>query len=197
PLTGHQHAYYLPGDEDGDGRIDHLTVYAERGFDADEVAALDRLRRLPWGEGEPLRLLVVGLGNPHDFRAPLVDEAKAWISATPFVVTRYPKVSGTKRDRPEDYASPRAFARHVLRQELERRRNLGEGSGAGGQGSGGYQELQGRTDLPEVMSIEDEELIGAHRLRPIQFKRFRNKRGDDGGRRPAGGFRITFAAPIR
>jgi CRISPR-associated protein Csb2 len=88
-------------------------------------------------------------------------------------VTRYPKLSGRKRDRPEDYDSPRAFTRHVLCQELERRQ------------------------MPEIVSIADEELIGAHRLRSIQFKRFRSKRGDDGGRRPAGGFRITFTLPIR
>jgi hypothetical protein len=48
-----------------------------------------------------------------------------------------------------------------------------------------------------IVSIEDEELIGPRRLRAIQFKRFRRKAGDDGGRRPAGGFRITFAASVR
>ena len=91
----------------------------------------------------------------------------------PFVVTRFPKRRGTKRDRPEDYATPRAFARLVLRQEIAR-----------------------RSELPGVVSIEDEELIGPGRLRSIQFKRFRNKPGDDGGRRPAGGFKITFAEPV-
>ena len=174
PLTGHGHAYYLPSDEDGDGWIDHLTVYAAHGFAADEVAALDRLRRLPFGEGEALQLLLVGLGSARDLRAPLLAESTIWVSATPFVVTRYPKRRGAKRDRLEDYATPQAFARHVLRQELER-----------------------RAELPPVLAIEELLWIGAHRLRPIQFKRFRNKRGDDGGRRPAGGFRITFAAGVR
>ena len=32
--------------------------------------------------------------------------------------------------------------------------------------------------------------------RPIQFRRFRQKLNDDGGRRPAGAFRLTFEAPI-
>jgi CRISPR-associated protein Csb2 len=36
-----------------------------------------------------------------------------------------------------------------------------------------------------------------NRLRTVEFKRSRIKPGDDGGRRPAAGFRITFAAPIR
>jgi CRISPR-associated protein Csb2 len=81
---------------------------------------------------------------------------------------------GTKRDRPEDYASPVAFARCVLEQELAR-----------------------KADLPRVVAIDNLETIGARELRPIQFKRFRNKRGDDGGRRPAGAFRITFAEPVQ
>ena len=97
----------------------------------------------------------------------------AQFSATPFVVTRYLKLRGTKRDRPEDYASPRDFAQHILQQELKR-----------------------RSDLPQAASIESVESIGTHRLRSIQFKRFRSKQGDDGGRRPAGGFRITFAVSV-
>jgi CRISPR-associated protein Csb2 len=79
----------------------------------------------------------------------------------------------TKRDRPEDYASPRDFVRHILQQELQR-----------------------RPDLPPVATIQDEEYLGRPQLRSLQFQRFRNKRGDDGGRRPAGAFRITFAAPL-
>jgi CRISPR-associated protein Csb2 len=174
PLTGHRHALFLPGDENGDGRLDHITIVAPMGFNSLECQAVARLRRLWFGDGDPLNLQLVGLGEPRDFRAPLLEESAVWVSATPFVVTRYPKLRGTKRDRPEDYASPRAFVRHVLRQELAR-----------------------RSDLPAVVSIEDEELIGPRRLRPIQFKRFRRKAGDDGGRRPAGAFRITFAAPVR
>jgi len=174
PRTGHEHAFFLPADEDGDGRLDHITVFVPMGFNALERQAIDKLRRLPLGDGKPLQLLLIGLGSERDFRAPLLEESTVWISATPFVTTRYPKLRGTKRDRPEDYASPQAFTRHVLRQELER-----------------------RPGLPPVVVIEKEEYLGTQRLRPIQFKRFRNKRGDDGGRRPAGGFRITFAAPHR
>jgi CRISPR-associated protein Csb2 len=173
PRQGHEHAFFLPADEDNDGRLDHLTVFAPMGFNTLERQALDCLRHLRFGDGEPLQLLLVGLGNERDFRSHLLAESTVWVSATPFVVTRHPKLNGTKRDRPEDYATPRAFARHVLRQELAR-----------------------RPGLPRVVSIEEEEGIGSRRLRPIQFKRFRNKSGDDGGRRCAGAFRITFAAPV-
>lgn len=46
PREGHGHAYYLPTDEDGDGRLDHLTVMATDGFGAGELKALDCLREL-------------------------------------------------------------------------------------------------------------------------------------------------------
>jgi len=179
-LEGHGHAYYLPTDEDGDGRIDHVTVTAAAGFGAGEVRALDRFRRLRWGDAEPLRLLLTGLGAAGDFRARLFGPAAVWVSATPFIVTRYPKPRGRKRDDPATYATPLAFARHVLGQELER---LG----------------QRRPDLPDITAIEPlaDQCFGAGRLRSLQFKKFRRKPGDDGGRRPSGAFRITFAAPVR
>jgi len=174
PRTGHQHAYFLPADEDGDGRLDHLTIFAPMGFNDLECQAINRLRQLSFEDGERLQLLLIGLGKERDFRTPLLDESTVWVSATPFVVTRYPKLRGAKRDRPEDYASPQIFACHVLIQELKRR------------------------ELPEVVSIGFENLIGVHKLRSIQFKRFRSrKRGDDGGNRPTGGFRITFTKPVR
>lgn len=186
PLAGHRHAFYLPTDEDGDGRLDHVTILAEAGFDADEVRALEWLRSLPWNDGGRLELFRIGLGRPEDFRAPLLGAAGVWVSATPFVTPRYPKRRGRKRDRPEAYSSPGVFALHVLRQELER-----------------------RTDLPHVLGIEDQPCLGTQAagrishpsqqrsLRPSQFQRCRSKPGDDGGRRPAGGFRITFAEPVR
>jgi CRISPR-associated protein Csb2 len=177
PRTGHQHAYLLPADEDNDGRLDHLIVFAPMGFNALERQAIDRLRRLPFGDGDSLQLLLIGLANAHDYRAPLLEQSAVWISATPFVVTRYPKLRGRKRDQPAHYATPLEFAKHVLGEELARLKER-------------------REDLPEVVALEALEFIGARGLRSIQFKKYRRKAGDDGGRRPSAGFRIRFAAPV-
>jgi CRISPR-associated protein Csb2 len=174
---GHGHAYYLPTDEDGDGHIDHLTIVAARGFTDDEIRALDRFRSIPHGDGEPLRLLLIGLGTQRDLASPLFGLSATWVSATPYLASRYAKRRGTKRDPPEHYATSQVFAAHVLREELDRLR-------------------QTRPELPAVVAVEPLDCLpGPGHPRPIQFARFRRKHGDDGGRRPNGAFRIVFAGP--
>jgi len=177
PGVGHRHAFFLPVDEDGDGRLDHVTVCAPMGLSGLEIEALQGLRRLPWGAGEGLALALCGQGTPRDFRAAILDEAAVWRSATPFVASRYPKLRGRKRDRAEDLVSAEAFVRSVLVRELEQLRER-------------------RPELPEVVAIDNVRGCGRdERWRPLQFQRFRGKRTDDGGRRPSGAFRITFAGP--
>jgi CRISPR-associated protein Csb2 len=115
----------------------------------------------------------------RDFTSPLLAPARVWESATPFLATRYPKLSGSKRDRPEVYATARHFTVHVLRDELDRLRRR-------------------RPDLPAVQGIDALDCIrSAASWRPTEFARLRHKCGDDGGRRPAGAFRVTFAGPVR
>ena len=47
PMTGHGHAFFLPADGDGDGRLDRIVICARDGFDAPALAALERLHRSP------------------------------------------------------------------------------------------------------------------------------------------------------
>jgi len=91
-LEGHGHAYYVPLDEDGDGRLDHLLVYAAAPFDELELRALDALRSVWQPHGLPdVSLVLVGLSGER----PGV-WSKSWISATPFVTGRhYRKGRGT------------------------------------------------------------------------------------------------------
>ena len=186
PLTGHTHAYYLLTDEDRDERLDHLTVFARAGFGDDEVRALDRLRKLSTGreveKRHPLRLLLLGLGRLEEFsRGPLAS-SKTWVSATPYIATRHAKTRGRERIDMSRADARAAFLIDDLRQ-------------------------QGRAVLPDVFDgadpVEIEPLLegGAFRIaarwRPIQFKRFRRKPGDDGGARAGGAFRLTFGTQVR
>lgn len=85
PAEGHEHAYYLPWDRDGDGRIDHVLIYAAAGLNPSEVAALHKLdgRRLIESD-HPLLIAPVAVGSRRMF-----EPATRFRSATPFIPTRH------------------------------------------------------------------------------------------------------------
>lgn len=117
PSEGHRHAFYLPTDEDGDGRLDHLTLYAAERFGPQELRAIDRLRVLRGPGGTPIGVLLLGTGEPSDLKfAPILSRAVRWRSVTPFIPTRHYKARGRKRD-----ARGVSLAEAVLREELTRR----------------------------------------------------------------------------
>lgn len=187
PLADHCHAYYLPTDEDGDGRLDQLTVCAARGFGRDEQCAFDRLRNIRTGrEGEerhPLRLLLLGMDALGDYCPSPLQSSAVWVSATPYIATRYAKTRGRNRI---DMASPEAraaFLQEDLRAQLAAVRPDLEDSGAA------EVTIKPVWDDNNVFRV-------AKRWRTIQFKRFRSKTSDDGGRRLAGAFRLTFVHPV-
>ncbi len=182
-LQGHHHAYYLPTDEDRDGRIDHLTIVARDGFDADEMRAVDRLREIkPWGRdnaSHPLRVLLLGYGRLDEYRPALLERSRVWTSATPYVATRYAKTRGRERI---DLRSHEAVVQ-FLREDLQRQ----------------IVEALPEDSALDAISIEpllDGNAFRVSGYRPIQFRRFRQKQKDDGARRLAGAFRITFAKPV-
>lgn len=209
-LDPHLHAFYLPTDEDGDGRLDHLTVYTQEGYGQGELKALDRLDRLHDAQreaaGHPLRLVLLGVGHGNDYHPGPLSESYVWVSATPFLAPRRPKRKGEEARywysrSPEELARAKKDGRQIrqhvlsdptgwlvwaLREELRR-------------WVGRRPEL---SDL-DMESIRISPLIEngvfhvANRWRPIQFKRFRQKYGDDGGRRLSGAFRIEFPRPVR
>lgn len=185
-LKNHVHSYYLPTDEDGDGRLDHLTVYASRGFGLDERRALDHLHKLKTGrkgeESHPLRLLLLGMGVSEEYCPGPLKESNVWVSATPYIATRYAKTRGRNRidlGSPEDRA---AFLQDDLRAQLAAVR----------------PDLTGEA-VPDIEPLWDDNHTFhiADRWRTIQFKRFRRKAGDDGGRRLAGAFKLTFSRPVQ
>lgn len=184
PLKGHGHAYYLPTDEDGDGRLDHLTIFAVRGFCTDELCAFDRLSELRTGrqaeENHPVRVLLLGMGVLEEFNCPVLQESNVWVSATPYVATRYAKTRGRQRI---DLRCPQARADFLIADLRAQLRAL-------------RQEIVDRVNVKPLWDQNYVFLIGS-RWRPIQFKRFRRKVSDDGGRRLTGAFRLEFPQPVR
>ena len=82
-LEGHQHAFYLPLDQDGDGRIDHLLIYCRDFFNESELRALDKFDGVWQRDGKPgVRCIPVQWGAARK-------KHRIFTSATPFVPAHY------------------------------------------------------------------------------------------------------------
>ena len=175
PLSGHQHAYVLPTDDDGDGYIDHVVIVARMGFGERERSALYSLRKLWQSKGKAdLFPLLIGLGHPTDFapnpqrnyyqpgRTKILARARIWRSITPYILTRHPKKKG--KDSPEQQ----------LVRDLER---LG-------------------LPVPERLERTTNVQVGRRTYRWIEFTT--NRRGGRGARaaRIGHGFEISFPEPV-
>ena len=105
----HRHAFWLPEDADGDGWVDHVSVFILGGMNREVQARLDRITRL-WltrkqrpeaVEAEPgavkeWRLALEGFGRPADFAggARIFGTSRRWRSVTPFLASGHLKATG-------------------------------------------------------------------------------------------------------
>lgn len=193
PAQSHNHAFYLPVDEDNDGRIDHITIYAAGKFSRDDLSALDQLRSLSFGkdgvshDGDDRaarqvthRLLLIGLDRERPSRGGLFGPAMVWVSATPYIAFRHLKRRGKKRDDRAFLSSDATadFMEHVVAEDWDQRDDLKH------------------LPRPKVEFLPDPLKILDWRYRSLQFRRARNRRGDDGYSRPFGAFRLTFPVAV-
>ena len=105
----HVHAFWLPEDADGDGWIDHVSVFIADGMNDSVRGALDRITRL-WlapkhrdqddapepGSVKEWRLALEGFGRPAHFAggARIFGRSRRWRSVTPFLASGHLKASG-------------------------------------------------------------------------------------------------------
>jgi CRISPR-associated protein Csb2 len=173
----HEHAWFLPANDDSDGAIDHLLVYARGGFDLAALRALVGLRQL-WGHGlSAMNVTLVALGSPNDLgclrraardtRTSQLGTATIWESLTPFIPPRHIKhrASGV-RDAPHQQVA-RLLAQH-------------------GRPPARIEPLAPEQATPQ-------------RPRPIAWEHFQRRRTAGGGSRgtdQALGFRLTFDEPV-
>lgn len=168
PLLDHKHAMFLAADEDGDGKLDHLTVFARGGFTEADLRACRALRELRQPGGKPdLGVVMTGWGAEENFRGiELFGPARLWRSATPFVPVRYPKRRGGRWvDTQEDQ----------VKLELQRR-NL--------------------PDFILARPLPNCELRDGGWLDWMEFRRDRRTGGGRQARVPACGFEIAFTAEV-
>ena len=178
----HTHAFWLPEDADGDGKIDHICVYAAAGLDARVRAALDDLTRLWLRQRDPAdsedaaerglrewRLALEGFGSADEFASAsaLFGQSQTWISVTPFLPTAHLKRTGDDRlahrllERGSVVHGPLAEATGYPREvrRLVQRRGIVEASLA---------------DCIQVDLLPYVEVHGTRR-RPLHFHRFRSR----------------------
>jgi len=169
----HAHAFWLPEPNDR-GEIEHVLIHAPGGFGPDAVRVLTGLRGLKRGEGEPLRLMLEGIGQTALFgqASRLAGESDVWRSVTPYLHPWHLK-------KPQ-LRSPEALRIALLEQLRREWKSRGEA-------------------LPELVEMNDVSSVrfNGRELRPVHFHRFRRKRGlvqpDALGRM----LELRFAGPIR
>jgi CRISPR-associated protein Csb2 len=179
-LAGHRHAHFLAESNRGDGRISHVAVYAEMGFDHDARRALETASRV-WGhKGHDVELILLGIGQPADFAGTLdgacrlLERASRWQSRTPFVPTRHPKWRRSGEPRLDASGLQIGSPEHDLRRLLE---------------------ASGFPKPVEVRAIDHTRLRGKD-TSWLQFRLHRQSgRGTHAGGRGFG-FEIEFADPV-
>jgi CRISPR-associated protein Csb2 len=169
PLEGHLHAHYFATDEDRDGRIDHITIYAPGGFDSDDVSALGQLTCIFRSGNRPdARMILTGMGASERFPdAPLFRESKRWRSVTPFSLPRFSNRSAGKPPRPRDMPEAQ------LSRELESRR------------------------LPAPLSIKRIEGYTAGERPLVRWLEFHSRRFNGSEGHGLAGFEIEFPEDVR
>ncbi len=185
PLRGHRHAFYLPTDEDSDGRLDHLTIWTPNGLSDKEFSAIVSVEELKrGGERDPIRLSYLSHGNRDDFRgvSSLFGKSKCWRSLTPYVLPRHVKFrgprdeNGHKRmvDGPEEQIT-REISLRYPEPEWPRL-------------------LEARVETNRRKRIPPMQRGQSNGFRPFDFFRYRSGGGSSGG--GAYNFTLEFEAPV-
>lgn len=87
----HRHAFYLPFDATGGGRLDHVLIHAPGGLDRASVAALAAVERVYDGTLADWPVRCVRLGPVEAMPVPPAARAAVWRSATPWLHTLHAK----------------------------------------------------------------------------------------------------------
>jgi len=125
-LGQHQHTHYLFEDNDGDGLIDHLSIWCPAGLDDTDLRSIGELKKI-WTRdgGSEWHMAIECLGNTDELRtvSTRFGASRVWESATPYLLTRHPKRSrsgepkrrddGLWIDGPEDQIHRDLRLRHI------------------------------------------------------------------------------------
>lgn len=152
----HGHAFWLPEDADRDGAIDHLLVHVPDGLSTEGMRVLTALDSIKRDEGEPLRLMLEGIGTAAMLAVAsrLLEPSKIWRSVTPYLHPWH-----LSKGELRSVAATQAAIEEQIRKEWSQRP--------------GQRATIERIEFAEQIEVSK----GGRKLRPLQFHRFRRKRG--------------------
>ena len=145
----HNHAFFLPTDEDEDNMLDHMTIVAANSpFNQKEMSALKRIR-YAWNGQNRLDIIFQGRGSLDEFdKIPILQKSKKWISVTPYVMNRHMKIK-KKGDATYIVDGPK----DQLRKEIQNR--------------------FGDITIKKMTVQDSKSKMSKNNLMPIQFTRWR------------------------
>jgi CRISPR-associated protein Csb2 len=121
-IKGHQHAFWWPLDEDNDGFIDHVVVWAPSGFEQRDVDALRRLTRLRQRGGRSdLLVSPTYVGQVSAYMSWNGAGTTTFVSATPYFCPLHLShgKAGSGRMRPLTNVIREGLRRQGITEEIE------------------------------------------------------------------------------
>ncbi len=183
--SNHRHAYYLCESCEGRGKISHVTVFSRQGFDGVALKAFLALKKVWGSEGYDLQLVPIETGNPNDFgglnpekgESQILASSDTWVSITPFIPSRHPKIKRSEKHDPE--IRRKALVRELKKQVKKELDYIG---------------------LPEPEEIELLPKLGTmldgHFISWLKFRTERRKGGGSRVNFSGSGFRIKFRESV-
>lgn len=169
------HAFWLPEDADGDGKVDHLLVYAPDGLSQQAARVLTSLRTVRRDDGEPLRVMLEGIGTASAFAtlSKYTGTATTWRSVTPYLHPWHLKKN--------EWRDPQ---RHLaaIQNQLQREWTLRHGALA---------QIEA-VCLLDFITLDR----GGRHLSPMQFHRFRHRSAQAQPDRSGRMIEIRFSGPV-
>ncbi|HET8553403.1 MAG TPA: type I-U CRISPR-associated protein Csb2 [Rhodanobacteraceae bacterium] len=114
----HRHAFYLPWDSNGDGRIDRALVHLPDGMSPIESRVTENLNCLRRRDGSQWRLVLENIGDPV-IGEPLTQASCHWQSVTPYLHPWHTKKRFTVEDQIRRECRERGFPEPVNIERLE------------------------------------------------------------------------------
>lgn len=114
----HQHAFYIPWDANGDGRIDRLLLHVPQGMESKERRVVERLHRIWTRDGSEWRLALENIGKA-EVGGQLMAPSLKWRSITPYLHPWYVKKGFNIEDQIRRECHERGLPEPVVLESLE------------------------------------------------------------------------------